>query len=89
MKIPEEVISILVATAGGVSNFLMDDDHSVFRFLVSVITAGFAGFIIFLFCNEFGYSDNVTAIACGISGLSGETILKVLKKLSLKTIKRI
>jgi len=87
MKLPEAVVGIVVAMAGGLSNYLMDDNHTVFGLLVSVVTAGFAGFIVFLFCNEFGYSENVTAIACGVSGLSGEAILKLLKKISFITLK--
>lgn len=83
-KLPQSVICILIASAGGLTNFLMDEEHSIYRLVVSMVTAGFTGFLVFLFCKEMGYSDNIISVLCGISGLSGEAFLKVIKKKSTK-----
>jgi uncharacterized membrane protein len=86
-KIPQPIISMIVAMAGGVTNFLMDEEHTFFRLIVSIVTAGFAGYLVHLVGLERGYSENIISILCGIAGLSGEVILKLIKKMSVKYVK--
>lgn len=81
------IIAICIAVFGGLTKFLMDDNHSVFKLILALSTAGFAGWICFLFCREYAISQNLTAIFCGISGLSGETFLRLMQKSYEKWLK--
>jgi hypothetical protein len=86
-RIPQFIVSVIIAMAGGTTNFLMDEEHTFFRFLISVVTAGFAGYLVHLWGIEKGYSENIISILCGIAGLSGEAMLKIIKKFSTKYVK--
>lgn len=81
-------IAIGVALFGGITNYVMDKDYTWGKLIVSVITAGFAGYLIFLLGRECGFSENVISILCGISGLSGETALRIVKKVSTDYLKK-
>lgn len=82
MKIPSVLISILIAMFGGLTNYLMDEKKfNLFRFITSLITAGFTGLLIFFLCKEIGINENYSAFLCGISGMSGDRLLKVLKRI--------
>jgi len=84
VKIPELLLAIVIAACGGFSGFLMDEKHSWFDLIVSLFTAGFAGFLTFHFCQELGYSKNMTSILCGVAGLGGKNLLLIIKKYTLK-----
>ena len=88
MKIPDILLAIGVAMFGGFSGFLMDENHNWFDLIVAIVTAGFAGFLTFHLCKEFEYSQNLTSILCGVAGLSGRSILILVKKYTIKYLNK-
>jgi len=87
-EIPQSCVAVFIAVMGGVANFLMikKEERSLFSFLTMIFIAGFAGFLTFKFCCYLECSKDLASIASGISGLSGEAVLKLYKKTFLKKI---
>ena len=78
--------TILISIAGGISKWLTSDDHTWWSMLVSVFLAAFTGYLVGLYCMEKGYSESITAMACGIAGMSSESVLKLIQCFVLKTL---
>ena len=75
------VLTIIVGVMGGIANWLMSDEHTIFQFIVSVFLAGFTGYLVGVLCNEYDISNNLTFFCCGVSGLSAKIILELCNKL--------
>ncbi len=75
--------AIILAIAGGLADFLLSDDHSWFSLLVSLFIAGFIGYLTLLVCREWGVSDNLLGVYCGISGASSRVIFARGQKLAI------
>lgn len=83
----ESAPPIILALMGGVADFLMSDDHSISNMLVGIFLAGFTGYLVLLLCNEWGISQGLTGVTCGISGMSSRVVLQLFKKVVLERIK--
>ncbi len=83
-KIEYIIITIIVGVMGGIANWLMSDEHTVFQFIVSVFLAGFTGYLVGMLCNEYQLSENLTFFLCGVSGLSAKVVLEVFNKAMVK-----
>jgi len=79
-NINDWLIPILVAVAGGMSDFLLSDEHTWKYMLINLFLAGFAGYLTLALCIEYGVSDSWTGVLCGISGLSSRALLVGLRK---------
>lgn len=84
----QPLATIVISIAGGVTSFVMDREYTCTRFIVSIVTAGFAGYLVFLIGVECGLKENMISILCGVSGLSGETVVRLIKKISVECIKQ-
>lgn len=83
----QPLTAIIVAIAGGFTSFLMDKDYTLTKFFISVVSAGFAGYLVYCLGVECGLKENTLSVLCGISGLSGEAVVRVFKKISLEYLK--
>lgn len=85
--ISEDVIpTVLIAIAGGVAKWLTSEDHTWWSMLVSIFLAAFTGYLVGLYCVEQGYSESITAMACGVAGMSSEPILKLIQTYVLRNV---
>lgn len=80
------ISAIITAVVGGIANWFMSDEHTVFQFVTAVFLAGFAGFLVGELCIEYTISNSWTFFFCGASGLSAEFILKLSRKILVKKI---
>jgi hypothetical protein len=78
--------SIIVSIVGGIANWLMDDSHTVMKFLVAVFLAGFAGFLVGQICLESKISESWSFFFCGAAGLSAELVLKIARKMIINKL---
>lgn len=78
--------AVCVAIVGGIANWLMSDDHTIFQFIVAIFLAGFAGFLVGELCIEAHISESVAFFFCGSAGLCAELILKIARKTIIKKI---
>lgn len=83
------VTAVGVAMVGGVANWLMREDHTIFQFVVAVFLAGFAGFLVGELCIEAKISESWAFFFCGTAGLSAEVVLKLLRKYGLKKLSKL
>ena len=69
--------AIVIAIVGGISSFLLNEGEGGWKILTTkIFLAGFAGHLVWLASQEWGISDNWTAILCGISGLIADNLLR-------------
>jgi len=78
---------IILAIMGGIAEFLMSDDHSWTNILVSMFLAGFSGYLVLLVCIEYGVSEGLTGVACGIGGMSSRAVLALFRRAVIDKIK--
>jgi hypothetical protein len=75
------LVPVLLAVFGGVVRVLHDGRSCSWRrMLVSVLTAGFVGLIIFLVLQEVQASGSMTGAACGVGGYAGGDLLNTLAR---------
>lgn len=74
---------LVLAVAGGLSDFLMSDEHTWGNMISALFMAAFTGYMTVLGCQEAGLSESVTGIAAGVAGLSSRGILRVVKRFSV------
>lgn len=87
--LPYLLTAICVAMVGGIANWLMSEDHSIFQFVVAVFLAGFAGFLVGELCLEAKISESWAFFFCGTAGLSAEIVLKVCRRFFLRKLGRL
>lgn len=78
--------AIVISIVGGISNWLLDDDHSIFKFIMAVFLAGFAGFLTGQLCIDSNISESWAFFFCGAAGLSAEMVLKVTRKIIISKL---
>jgi phosphotransferase system glucose/maltose/N-acetylglucosamine-specific IIC component len=74
------VSAVCIAIVGGIANWLQQDKHSVFQFVVAIFLAGFAGFLVGQLCIDAKISESISFFLCGSAGLCAEFILKIARK---------
>lgn len=85
-KIDFVLLTVCIGILGGIANWLMSDEHTIFQFFTAIFLAGFVGFLSGLLCTEWDLSQNITFFVCGVSGLSAKIILEQSRKLLIKKI---
>ncbi|MGE4469346.1 MAG: phage holin family protein [Desulfovibrio sp.] len=75
------LMPLVLAVLGGVVRALHDGKKCSWRrMLVSVLTAGFVGLLIFLVLQEVEASGSLTGAACGVGGYAGGDLLNTLAR---------
>lgn len=82
-----EIIPLILAVAGGLADFLMNDEHNWKQLLIGLFLAGFCGYLVMLLCYERGVSQGMVGFCCGVSGLASRGILRIFQKGILEKIK--
>lgn len=80
------ISAIVISIVGGISNWLLDDDHTIFKFIMAVFLAGFAGFLTGQLCIDAKISESWAFFFCGAAGLSAEMVLKVVRKVIISKL---
>lgn len=80
------LLTILIGIMGGIANWLMSDEHTIFQFVASVFLAGFTGYLAGILCIELHYNQNVTFFVCGVSGLSAKVLLEQFRKIVISKL---
>lgn len=78
--------AIAISIVGGISNWLLDDEHTIFKFIMAVFLAGFAGFLTGQLCIDSNISESWAFFFCGAAGLSAEMVLKVTRKIIISKL---
>ena len=88
-QVIETILAIFIAFMWWIASFLLNERHTVFDFISSIFLAGFSGWLILLFSQHMGFSDNITWILCWIGWFSGRGFLLILRHKFLKKVKNL
>lgn len=85
--IQEYILPVFFAICGGIADFMQSDNHKIWYLIVAMFLAAFLGCIVLMLCMEYGISERMTGVACGLAGYSSRAVLLLFRKEFIDRIK--
>lgn len=73
--------SVEIAILGGISNWLVSENHSVFKLIANIFVAGFVGLLVGQLSLHYGFAESWSYFLAGASGVAAEAVLHLFRRI--------